>query len=369
MRKYILFALAALLAVAMIGLGTFAWFSDTETVTGTFESGVIDLVVNEPVELEFDVGDMKPCDTHYREVQLDLGEGSNEGPAWLHIDGMTGDTGLANWITFDLGLGIIDEATGEPVYEEDGIIIHPDDHMKLSDLRSISIDLGWLDGPKDLVLSFHLQGETPNSMQGKSMAVLFEFILTDHNAPPPTNGIILENKEESSEWQPILGDGIWGTCRYDVGSLNLDVMAKGLDASTTYQVGITSPEVASWYPLTAAERECLASALASGVYASGGSMGTAPPSGFNIFERGYCAVGGSSLHGTYASDDVGVYTFTNSGTTMGGELGSALAAEVSKSCVLPTGAYKYIKVLIKEDFDPYNVVLMEKTTPLFFDIP
>ncbi|MBN2026834.1 MAG: hypothetical protein JW854_08765 [Actinobacteria bacterium] len=365
MRKYIIFALATLLAVAMISLGTFAWFSDTEVVTGTFESGVIDLVVNKPVPAEISVGDMKPCDTHYREVQIDLGEGSNAGPAWLHIDGMTGDTGLANYITFDLGLGTIVE--GEPVYEEDGIIIHPDDHMKLADLRSISIDLGWLDDPKDLVLSFHLQGETPNSMQGKTMTVLFEFILTDHNAPPPTNGIILENK--NTTWDPILGDGIWGTCRYDVGSLNLDVMAKGLTSTTTYQVGITSPEEADWYPLTASEQESMASALASGVYDSGGDMGTAPPTGFNLYERGYCAVGGSTLHGTYASGDVGVYTFTNSGLTAGGELGSALASGVLKSCALPDGVYKYIKVLIKEDASPYTTVLMEKTTPLFFEIP
>ena len=366
MRKYILFGLAALLAVAMIGLGTFAWFSDTETVTGTFRSGIIDLVVNEPEDAVFEIGDMKPCDTHYQEVQIDLAEGSNEGPVWLHIDGMTGNTGLADWITFDLGLGTIDEGTGEPVYEPDGTIIHPDDHMKLSDLRSVSIDLGRLDGPKDLVLSFHLQGETPNSMQGKTMDVKFEFILTDHNAPPPTSGIILENKDTST-WEPILGDGIWGICRYDVGSLNLDVMAKGLDSETKYQVGISSPNAGDTR-LTADEQKAIASALASNVYSSD-SPSTAPPTGWNIYERAYYTPGATATHsGEYVDGDEGIYSFSKDGLHAWDVDGADLAAGVSVSCDLPAGVYKYIKVLIKMDVSPWTGELMEKTTTLFFEI-
>jgi predicted ribosomally synthesized peptide with SipW-like signal peptide len=359
MRRYLLIAIVAMFAIAMIGLGTFAWFSDTEVVTGTFTSGVIELEVNVPIDKEIMCEDMKPCDWFYKPVQLAKTLDSNEGPVWLHIDGIAGpNPGLASWITFDLSID------GE-------VVIDPDDHMKITDLKSISIPLGWLtdtDPILDLELSFHLEADTPNSMQGKSCSVIFEFIMTDHNAPPPTNGILLENKDTTT-WDPILGDGIWGTCRYDVSSLNLDVMAKGLTSTTIYQVGITSPEDQTWYPTTQAERESMASALASGVYASGGDMGTAPPGGFNLYERGYCAIGGTTLHDTYAADDVGVYTFTNSGSTLGGELGSALAAGVSKSCSLPSGAYKYIKVLIKEDSGTYPVVLMEKDTNLFFTIP
>jgi spore coat-associated protein N len=358
MRKILIATLALALVATLAGLGTFAWFSDTETVVGTFTTGTIRLKVNKPTGLQFAIGDLKPCDWKTQAVQLEK-DGTNDGPVWLHIDGIDGaNTDLAAWLDFDLK----NTDTGE-------VLIHPDDHMKITDLKSVSIKLGWLSTTMNLELSFHLAADTPNEMQGKSCTVNFEFIMTDHNGGPPTNGIILENKNEASGWKPILGDGIWGICRYDVGSLNLDVVGKGLDASTVYQVGITSPERASWYPVSEADRQKMASALASGVYASGAGMGTAPPSGFNLFERGYCQPGAGLLQGTYNDGDVGVYTFTNSGVTPGGVTGAQLAARVSKSCSLPAGVYKYIKVIIKIDASPYTGVLMEKDTPLFFTIP
>lgn len=359
MKKILIATLALALVATLAGLGTFAWFSDTKTVVGTFTTGTIKLQVNEPVGLTFEVKDLKPCDVRYQDVQLE-NIGSNKGPVWLHIDGLSGDEALAGYLEFDLS-------------KDSEVLIHPDDKMTVKDLQSVSIPLGWLDPSKtmDLVLSFHLAADTGNEMQDKTLGVNFEFIMTDHNAPPPTSGIILENKNDASGWQPILGDGIWGICRYDVGSLKLDVVGKGLDASTVYQVGITSPERASWYPVSEADRQKMASALASGVYASGAGMGFAPPSGFNLYERGYCKPGAGSLHATYndADGDVGVYTFTNSGENPGGVTGAQLAAGVSKTCNLPAGVYKYIKVIIKIDASPYTGVLMEKDTPLFFTIP
>jgi len=358
MRKYLAFILAAMFAIAMIGLGTFAWFSSTEQVTGTFQSGVIELDLGGEEQRTFVIEDMKPCDWEVHEVTLVKGEkesiGSNDGPVYLHIDGISGDAALANWITFDLSVN-------------DVVVIHPDDHMKISDLRSISIYLGWLDtAGMELDLSFHLEADTPNSMQAKTCSVIFEFIMTDHNAPPPTSGILLENKDTS--WNPILGDGIWGTCRYDVGSLNLDVMAKGLDGETNYQVGISSPNAGDTR-LTANEQKAITSALASNVYSSS-SPGTAPPTGWNQYERAYYTPGDTNTHtGAYVDGDEGIYSFTQNGDNLWDVDGDDLAAGVSASCDLPSGDYRYIKCLVKMDESPWTGVLMEKNLTLFFTIP
>jgi len=362
MRKHLALIIVLLFAIAMIGLGTFAWQSEKVVVTGHLEAGEIILSVDEPSGLTFDVNDLKPCVPQTQDVII-LND-ANPGPAYLHIDGISNE-GLAGWITFDLTI------------DDTDIVVDQADHMKITDLRSVTIPLGWLEGTKKVTLSFHLQLDTPDAFQGQTCDVNFDFVMTDMNAPWPTfgsnPGIILENKEKiGTNWVPILGDGLWGICRYNMGSLNLEVTAKGLNASTDYQIGLTSPEVASWYPLTSAEREKMASALAAGQYSS-------PPASvpstnattwpYNLFERGYCAPGASALSSAYSSGNVGVYTFAKLGYTDESATGTELAAGIIRSCELPSGKYMYIKVLVKEDGGTYPVVLMEKDTALNFTIP
>lgn len=355
MKKILIATLALALVATLAGLGTFAWFSDKKTVVGTFTTGTIKLQVNKPSSLAFEFEDLKPCDVEYQEVQLE-NIGSNEGPVWLHIDGLSGDKDLAGYLEFDLSKG-------------SEVLIHPDDKMTVKDLKCVSIPLGWLDpsAKMDLVLSFHLAAGTPNAMQDKTLGVNFEFIMTDHNAPPPTSGIILENKD-TVNWQPILGDGIWGICRYDVGSLNMDIIARGLDAATPYQVGISSPAFGQ-AGLSETERVAMVSALAANVY-DGNNPGTAPPAGWNQYERAYYTPGAPTTHtGAYVPGDEGIYSFSKDGLHGWNETGATLADGVSVSCDLPSGVYKYIKCLIKVDQDPWTCVLMEKDTPLFFTIP
>lgn len=63
---------AAVLGFILIGGGTFAYFSDTESSRNTFAAGTLDLNVNPTVII--DVENIKPGDSFYRDFQL-----SNDG--------------------------------------------------------------------------------------------------------------------------------------------------------------------------------------------------------------------------------------------------------------------------------------------------
>jgi len=224
------------------------------------------------------------------------------------------------------------------------------------------------DAELKIVLSFHLKGETPNGYNGDSCTFLIDFYLNQPGAPPPpSNRILLENKD--ANWKPIIGDGTWGIAEYSASDLKLTVWAYGLTGSTAYQVKLTSPEVASWYPVDAKTRVAMASALASDKY-DGTSPGTAPPGGFNLFERGYWPSATPNLGTTYAAGDVGVWAFTKHGSTASGVKTDANGYfKFEKTASLPKGDYSYIKLVVSLDDSPWTPALMECWIPMFFTIP
>lgn len=59
---------AAVLGISLIGGGTYAYFSDSETTESTFAAGTLDLAV-EPTTI-IDVEDLKPGDTITRDFEL-----------------------------------------------------------------------------------------------------------------------------------------------------------------------------------------------------------------------------------------------------------------------------------------------------------
>lgn len=59
---------SAILGISLIGGGTYAYFSDSETTENTFAAGTLDLAV-EPTTL-IDVEDLKPGDTITRDFEL-----------------------------------------------------------------------------------------------------------------------------------------------------------------------------------------------------------------------------------------------------------------------------------------------------------
>jgi predicted ribosomally synthesized peptide with SipW-like signal peptide len=350
-----------ILALAM-GWGTYSWFSDKETSTGNvFSAGKIDLAVwdgsvykNPFSGVLVTLENMLPCEWAYKTVWI-KNVGTREGDAWIHLDITNWGNGIPGYIDFDLKVA-------------GGVIIHPDDHITLADIRSCWIPLGGLakDAEMWIELSFHLKGETPNGYNGDSCTFLIDFYLNQPGAPPPpSNRILLENKD--TNWKPIIGDGKWGIAEYSASDLKLTVWAYGLTALTEYQVKLTSPEVASWYPVDAKTRVAMASALASAKY-DGTSPGTAPPSGFNLYERGYWKAG-PNLESTYTEGAVGVWAFTKHGLTPSGVKTDANGYfKFEKTASLPNGDYSYIKLVVSLDDSPWTPALMECWIPMFFTI-
>jgi predicted ribosomally synthesized peptide with SipW-like signal peptide len=350
-----------ILALAM-GWGTYSWFSDKETSTGnTFSAGKIDLAVWDGTTYKnpfsgvlVTLGNMLPSEWAYKTVWI-KNVGTREGDAWLHLDITDWGKGIPWYIDFDLNV-------------TETVIIDPKDGITLGHIRSCWIPLGGLakDAELKIVLSFHLKGETPNGYNGDSCTFLIDFYLNQPGAPPPkSNRILLENKDTS--WKPIIGDGVWGVAEYNVGSLKLDVEAHGLKSSFDYQISINSPEKAAWYPVDPSTRVKMASALASGTYTD--PAGTAPPGGFNLYERGYWGAGQTYLEAGYTDGDIGVWAWTKSGLHGSPKTDSGGYFMFSTTATLPAGDYSYIKLVVKEDVSPWTPVLMECWIPMFFTIP
>lgn len=398
MNKKILISLSVIAAVAAIAIGgTVAYFSDTETSTGnTIAAGTIDLKISkgtgwtdEDIAL-VTLEDLKPSEVHYVTKYLKV-EG-NPAKVFLQISGSTCDTGIqtdaeceeerGNWTgtacenptnennrldkytTYDLCI----DRNENGKCEEDETIIHPDDHMKLSDISGVWLPLGTFDpGTQvNIIQSFHLQKEVTNWAQGDICTFNEKFLAQQTTAPDPqSHKILLEDKGE--DWKPILGDGEWGVAWYHASDLTLTVTAHGLKPNTDYQIKINSPEKASWYPVDESTRVKMASALASGKYTS--PADTAPPDGYNLFERGYWGTGQSNLEPTYSEGDVGVWAFTKHGQTSNGVTTDANGYfSATKTASLPAGEYSYIKLLVAGDDSPWTVELMEKTQPMSFII-
>lgn len=375
MRKILVSLLVIAMALGLVGAGASgAFFSDMETAQITANSGIIDITLNgeNGVVVPLEILDLKPCDTGWAHLIVSNTEGGNEGPIYLHFDveeslghevgqcpepevaaGGCQLSDIANWIWVDLYIN-------DACVIEDGVIT-------LAELDCFWFPAGWLDvdGTMKIDISFHLDADAGNEYQADGVTFDLEVEMRDHNAPPPENMILLENKDTQT-WQ-VIEDNTWGIAAYMVNSLDLMVWATGLTPNTDYQICLTSPEDAEWYPLTQAERESMASALASGVY--GTPPSDAPPAGYNLFERGYSG-GGASLSTTYSAGNQGVFTTSKNGVTSRTITSDAngVIAEIV-SFPLPSGAYEYIKITVKEDFSPYKTILMEATTPLTFTIP
>jgi spore coat-associated protein N len=133
----------ALLGVALIAGGTFAYFSDTEVSNNTFAAGTLDLAVNPSVVI--DVDNLKPGDTMVREFVLE-----NNG---------------------SLDISTIDLATAYNVIDADNN--NTDDfgkHIKVLFLENADkTGDGWIIGDYNDVISettlYDLQNMTPDAVE------------------------------------------------------------------------------------------------------------------------------------------------------------------------------------------------------------
>ena len=369
MKKIFVSVFIIAVVLGVMGAGVLAQWTGTATISSNrIMAGSVEIELTNEAKtsppVAMDLEGMCPCDWEWYTFQihnLDC-----DGTIWLHFHDITSGTcHLENYIDVDIKI--------------DGNIVLPQSaHVKLGDLECHCIELGDLDSGEwmKVELSFHLQCDTPDECQCEEMYFDITSILTPDKCPPPecATCIWLENKGLVTGWE---SDDIWGFACYDVGSLNVKLWGFGLDANTDYQVSINSPEVAAWYPISGGEeqRKKMANALATGTYDS--SLGTAPPLGYNLFERGYydLSFGGNDLYadppdGGWQDDTIATFTTSKSGDTARTHTSDnmgVLYADVSFD--LPPGKYEYIKLVVKEDTSPWSPVLMEETTPLFFTIP
>ena len=242
MRKILVSLMLIALVFSAVAAGTFAYFSDIETIEGNvFAAGTIDIELTADAGgtiVPIEITDMKPCD--WAEYTFNVKNvGTNDGPIYLHfeiieswnaIPSEPGDpqiNDIENWIDVDLKRG-------------DYVLISPEDGVTLAELHCSWINLGWLDVGETLpiTLSFHLKAETGNDYQGDAVSFNVEVMMTDHNAPGPETGkvvLFLENKD--ANWQ-IIEDGIWGKVTFSpIGTaFDYDLYAQGLAANAEYNL-------------------------------------------------------------------------------------------------------------------------------------
>jgi spore coat-associated protein N len=250
MKKVLMSLFTIAIVGALIGGGTFAYFSDTETSTGnTFQSGTIDFEMDngEGSAVLITLTDMKPCDWAYYQIRLH-NVGTNDGPLYLHFDVEAGYNAVTsepetaaggetindieNHITVDLSLT---DVTGGEQY----VVIAPKDDIKLGDLDCLWIPLGWFGGEpyKYLKLSFHLQAETGNEYQGDAVDFTINAYMTDHNSPGGPNPIVLFLENKDASWNPIV-DSTFGYIVFDssASTFKYTLYAYGLQPSTSYNL-------------------------------------------------------------------------------------------------------------------------------------
>jgi len=216
MRKILISILIVGIITALLGLGTIAYFSDSETTSATVTAGVINLEVNGNATWSetYQLDDIKPCRVKYINLTLHLEEGTNPARIWFRIKNVTDDGGefsdaeeeadpnneinnISDQILVDLFIRYwLCGSQGGGVYSDNWIITE-DDHMSLRDLECQYIKLTYDDlccGTKDVFypchdidvsISLHLKGNAGNEYQGDSTTFDIEFYAEQVDGPGP----------------------------------------------------------------------------------------------------------------------------------------------------------------------------------------
>jgi len=256
MNTKILMSLVTIgLVASVVGVGTYAYFSDTETSSGnTLTGGVLNLKVNGhdgcPGCTVVTVGDLKPSFTRYsNDIVLEIND--NPGKLYKRITAIL----CENYIQTEPE---VEEETqsGCPKFDLDKYtwfdlekwngagwdVAIPDNLVTIEDMVGKWIYLGeYLPVPNQLKIrqSFHLKSSVTNWAQGDKCIFTEEFMVNQVKAPDPDNcwncPLILENKDAS--WNVIEDD------RYAI--LNFmpkgpeffyGLEAHGLEANTAYSL-------------------------------------------------------------------------------------------------------------------------------------
>ncbi|MDD5568923.1 MAG: TasA family protein [Candidatus Pacebacteria bacterium] len=265
MRKNILVGTLAIAAVASLSIGgAVAWFSDTESAQGnTFAAGTIDIAVNgqNPWTDSFHMEDMKPSQVGYTNFSVqNVGddpvnlfknlsnfEVDTEDVVWSEskcdalngtwttdadgpdADDCTGELApteeLQDYLQYDLSVKLYDVgdhlAWSQTLYDQNDTI---DDIYDDEDGLGVFLGMipaGWR---MDVTESYHLDDETPNSLQGE--AISFDIDLTGEQLH---GEIVLRQKTADGQWLLEGGEATFSYgVRDDALNYTLDVNAPAL---------------------------------------------------------------------------------------------------------------------------------------------
>jgi len=92
--------------------------------------------------------------------------------------------------------------------------------VRVSDVNDLWIPVGRINSAGTLAVDqkFYFDEEADNTYQRLAMTLDITFYADQVNAPGPahtTRGLVLENKNVSTDWSPIVADGIWGILTWD----------------------------------------------------------------------------------------------------------------------------------------------------------
>lgn len=257
--KNIIKSLLLISAVAAIAIGgTVAYFSDTETSTGNvISAGTIDISVDSEnpwvLTSQYSIANLEPSDEQNINVTL-KNEGTNPAVIWkkvtvaAELDGTESEPECfaegGTWSGSTCSSGTPkDDISTQFVYSmkiggNDNI--KKDWDVKVSDVNNLWIPIGKLASGSSLTVdqNYYFDELAGNEYQGDSMTLDITFYAEQLDAPGPdyvsgSNGVIVDNKDASGDWAPIVGDGTWGILKWD-GSGNFTMKGWGL-AGTSYR--------------------------------------------------------------------------------------------------------------------------------------
>lgn len=173
--------MSAALGLSLIGGGTYAYFSSSETTNNTFAAGTLDLAVN-PTTI-IDVGDLKPGDSVIRDFELQNNGTLDIEKVMLDTDYSVTDANGDNAEDFGKHIQVeflynadkMDEVIYEATLDElKGMTPEAVGEHVFEPLLDKGLAVGELD---DLVVKFNFldNGEDQNQFQGDSLELEWTF--------------------------------------------------------------------------------------------------------------------------------------------------------------------------------------------------
>ena len=254
--KKILKSSLVVAAVAAIAIGgTIAYFSDVEESNDNIiTAGTIDIAVDGEnpwsADGQYSIANLLPSDDTDINVTLS-NVGTNDVVVWAKV--VATDSGnlmsepecVAEGGTYDDATDVcsgntpVDDVSSQFIYSMNiGGSTNIDQawDVRVSDITDLWIPIGRINSGDSLAVdqNYYFADAAGNEYQGDEMDLDITFYAEQLDAPGPANttrGVVLENKDASGDWAPIVADGTWGILTFD-GAGNYIAKAWGMNSDT-----------------------------------------------------------------------------------------------------------------------------------------